>query len=62
MEKTEWVHCPVCGNKTRNQIREDTILLNFPLYCPKCNQEMLIKAKHLKVRNCSEITCDKYAV
>lgn len=44
MEKTEWVHCPVCGNKTRNQIREDTGLLNFPLYCPKCKQEMLIVA------------------
>ncbi len=21
--KTEWVLCPVCGNKTRTQIRED---------------------------------------
>ena len=49
MEKTEWVHCPVCRKKTRNQIREDTVLLNFPLYCPKCKQEMLIEAKHLKV-------------
>ncbi|MEY8433620.1 cysteine-rich KTR domain-containing protein [Lachnospiraceae bacterium 48-42] len=49
MEKTEWVHCSVCGNKTRNQIREDTVLLNFPLYCPKCKQEMLIEAKYLKV-------------
>lgn len=23
--KTEWVLCPVCGNKTRDKIREDTI-------------------------------------
>lgn len=45
----KWVLCPVCGNKTRNQIREDTVLLNFPLYCPKCKQEMLIGAKHLQV-------------
>ena len=37
------------GIKTRNQIREDTILLNFPLYCPKCKRETLIKAKYLKV-------------
>lgn len=41
--------CPVCGNKTRNQIREDTVLLNFPLYCPKCKQETLIEAKKLQV-------------
>lgn len=47
--RLKWILCPVCGNKTRNQIREDTILLNFPLYCPKCRQEMLIEAKHLQV-------------
>ena len=49
MIKLEWVFCLICGNKTRNQIREDTILLNFPLYCPKCKRETLIKAKYLKV-------------
>lgn len=49
MEKTEWVRCPVCGNKTRLQIREDTELKNFPLYCPKCRQESLIEAKGLRV-------------
>ena len=32
----EWVRCPVCGNKTRIQIRVDTEMKNFPLYCPKC--------------------------
>ncbi|MCM1209790.1 MAG: cysteine-rich KTR domain-containing protein [Ruminococcus sp.] len=47
--RLKWILCPVCGNKTRNQIREDTVLLNFPLYCPKCRQEMLIEAKHLQV-------------
>lgn len=49
MEKTEWIRCPVCGNKTRLQIREDTELKNFPLYCPKCKQESLIEAKDLQV-------------
>lgn len=43
--RTEWIRCPVCGNKTRGRIREDTILKNYPLYCPKCRQETLIKAK-----------------
>ncbi len=45
---TEWIRCPVCGNKTRNKIREETILKNYPLYCPKCRQEILIEAKNLQ--------------
>ena len=49
MNKTEWIRCPVCGSKTRNQIREDTVLLNFPLYCPKCKQESLIEARNLNI-------------
>ena len=49
MEATEWIHCPVCGNKTRLKIRVDTELKNFPLYCPKCRQESLIEAKNLQV-------------
>ena len=47
--RTEWVRCPACGNKTRLQIRKDTELKNFPLYCPKCRQENLIDAKDLQV-------------
>ena len=47
--KTEWVLWPVCGNKTRNRIREDTELKNYPLYCPKCRQETLIEVENLQV-------------
>ena len=46
---SEWIRCPVCDNKTRVQIREDTELMNFPLYCPKCKQESLINAKKLHI-------------
>lgn len=49
MNQTEWICCPVCGSKTRNQIREDTVLVNFPLYCPKCKQESLIEAHNLHI-------------
>ena len=49
MENSKRVRCPVCGNKTRLQIRADTELKNFPLYCPKCKQESLIDAKDLQV-------------
>lgn len=47
MKKVEWIRCPFCRNKTRDRIREDTILKNYPLYCPKCKQECLIEAKDL---------------
>ena len=40
--KTDWIYCPVCGNKTRDRIRDDTVLFNYPLYCPKCKQASLI--------------------
>lgn len=50
MEQNKWILCPVCGNKTRNRIREDTVLINYPLYCPKCKKETIINAQDMKVR------------
>lgn len=49
MERYHWIYCPICENKTRMKIREDTEIRNFPLYCPKCRQESLINVKSLKV-------------
>ena len=49
MDKSKWILCPVCGNKTRNRIREDTELKNFPLFCPKCKQETLVNLKELNI-------------
>ena len=46
---SQWILCPLCGNKTRNKIREDTVLTNYPLYCPKCRQETLIEVENLQV-------------
>ncbi len=46
---SNWLLCPICGNKTRDKIREDTVLKNFPLYCPKCKQEILIEVKDLQL-------------
>ena len=40
LEKEKWVLCP--NNKTRIKVRPDTVLENFPLYCPKCKQETII--------------------
>ena len=49
MDKTEWIVCPVCRSKTRVKIREDTELVNFPLFCPKCKQESLVSVKQLNM-------------
>ena len=45
---SEFILCPVCKNKTRLKMREDTELKNFPLFCPKRKQETLISVTQLK--------------
>lgn len=49
MKQGKWLLCPVCGNKTRLKLREDTILENFPLYCPKCKQETLVNVQQMNM-------------
>lgn len=49
MERMAWLLCPVCGNKTRLKVRQDTELINFPLYCPKCKQETLVNVKNTQL-------------
>lgn len=46
---SRWIRCPVCGNKTRTKVYEDTVLLNFPLYCPKCKKEFRVNVVQLKM-------------
>lgn len=45
----KWVLCPICHNKTRTKVNDNTVLKNFPLYCPKCKQESLINVENLSV-------------
>ncbi len=45
----EWILCPICGSKTRDKIRTDTVLIKYPLYCPKCKQNSLISANNMKI-------------
>ena len=44
-----WVMCPVCGAKTRLRLLQRTVLLDFPLFCPKCRQESIINAKNFRI-------------
>ncbi len=55
MENPEWIFCPVCGNKTRDRLRKNTVLKNYPLYCPKCKQETLIEVSNLKITVIKEL-------
>ena len=45
----EWIKCPICGKKTRDKIREDTIIKNFPVFCSKCKQEILINVEQFQI-------------
>ncbi len=49
MNNEKWVLCPVCGSKTRDKIRADTELKNFPVFCPKCKEETLINVKEFRI-------------
>ncbi len=49
IKEEKWIICPICHSKTRLRIRDDTVLLHFPLFCPKCKQESLINVKQLNI-------------
>ena len=44
-----WVRCPICQGKTRTKVYDDTVLIKFPLYCPKCKKEIIIDVVQLKM-------------
>ncbi len=46
---TKLIECIFCNRKTRTKIEEDTILINFPLFCPKCKKEIKINVKQMQV-------------
>ena len=49
MQDNQWLLCPICQGKTRLKIRPDTVMKNFPLFCPKCKHETLIDVYQLKI-------------
>ena len=49
VQELKWILCPRCHAKTRTKVRDDTLLENFPLYCPKCKGEFLIRLKDKKI-------------
>lgn len=49
MMESDWILYPLCGSKTRDKIRADTEMKNFPVFCPKCKEETLIDVKQFKI-------------
>jgi len=58
LNNDKWVLCPVCGSKTRIKVRLETVLENFPLYCPKCKKEIVISIKGQNV----DVVADCHAI
>ena len=50
MDNERWIFCPFCGAKTRARLLPDTVLRNFPLFCPKCRRESIINAQNYQIQ------------
>lgn len=45
----KWIPCPICESKTRVKVNPDTVLLHFPLFCPKCKNVTRIDVIQLQM-------------
>lgn len=49
MNEIRWIYCPICGRKTRTRVYQDTVLVNFPLFCATCKKETRINVVQMKM-------------
>lgn len=47
--KSALIPCPQCHKRTEIKIYSDTVLLNFPLWCPICKKEIKINVIKMKM-------------
>jgi len=52
--KSRWIRCPSCDRKTRTKVYEDTVMLRFPLFCPKCRTETRIDVMKFELKVSAE--------
>lgn len=45
-DESRFILCPYRKAKTRVKIKQNTVLKNFPLFCPKCKQESVINVEN----------------
>lgn len=50
VDEDGWVHCPKCRCRTRTKIREETVVKNFPVFCPKCRNECLVDIIKMNIK------------
>ena len=48
-QASHWIYCPVCRGKTRTKVYSSTLLINYPLFCPKCKKETCINVVNLQL-------------
>ena len=48
-QNLKWVLCPLCNGKTRTKLMPDTVLKNYPLFCPKCKKTFIVDAMNQKI-------------
>ena len=53
-KKSRFVRCPLCGKKTRTKVYEETVLLHFPLFCPKCDNEVMVDVMKFVMKKSTE--------
>ena len=49
MEEHDLLRCPVCRNKTRVKVNDETKIEKLPLFCPKCKQETIVNVEGKKI-------------
>ena len=49
MLKKYWIKCPICNGKTRVQVFHNTVLKDFPHFCPKCKLTHIIDVEKLEI-------------
>lgn len=51
-----WLHCPVCRGKTRTKVKRETVLQEFPLFCPKCKRETIVNVDQYNITVVESLT------
>ena len=59
MDEYQWIKCPVCGEKKRVKLMDDTEFNHFSLFCRKCRTECIINAKQFKIEVIEKRKLDK---
>lgn len=49
IDKSVWIPCPNCKQRTKTKVYEDTVLLNCPLSYPKCKKKTRVNVVKLKM-------------